>query len=72
MTQSRTQSLVEVCTNISIGWVVSFIMQLIVFPQYDINLSFLDHIKISVLFTVVSIARGYIIRRWFNGFERNL
>lgn len=69
MQQSRTQSLVEVCSNVAIGWVISFIVQLIVFPQYDINLSFLDHIEISVLFTVASIARGYVIRRWFNGFK---
>jgi hypothetical protein len=66
MQQTKLESLLEVCLNVAIGWVVALITQLIVFPKYGFNPTFGEQFGISVIFTVVSIVRGYIIRRWFN------
>ena len=66
MQQSKLESLAEVCLNVAIGWVIALLTQLIVFPMFGINVTVGEQLSISVIFTAVSIIRGYIIRRWFN------
>ena len=66
MNQTRLESLAEVLINVVIGWVIAFITQLIVFPMFGVHVSLSSQFWISVIFTVVSIIRGYVIRRWFN------
>ena len=66
MHQTRLESLAEVTINVIIGWVIAFVTQIIVFPAFNIHVSLVNQFWISVIFTVVSIIRGYVIRRWFN------
>lgn len=66
MTQTKLESLVEVLLNVAIGWVIALITQVLVFPLFGINITLKDQLGISVIFTIVSIVRGYVIRRWFN------
>lgn len=66
MTQTKKQSLIESVTNVLIGMVISLIVQLIVYPIMDIEVKFIQNIYLTLIFTVVSIARSYIIRRFFN------
>jgi hypothetical protein len=66
MNQTKLESLAEVIINVVIGWIIGLATQLLVFPIFDIHISLGDQFWISVVFTVVSIARSYIIRRWFN------
>jgi hypothetical protein len=69
--QSRCMSMIEVATNITIGLVVSFIIQIAIFKLYDINISVTQNIEITIWFTVISIIRSYLIRRWFNSMKGN-
>lgn len=64
--QNKSQSLIETLTNVSIGYIISFIANITVLPMfgYDINLT--DGFWISMIFTVISVIRGYIVRRRFN------
>ena len=64
--QSRLESLVEVLLNTVIGWLTAIITQIIVFPLFDIHVSFSEQIGISLIFTTIAIVRSYMIRRWFN------
>ena len=66
MHQSKLESLAEVTLNVAIGWVVALLTQLIVFPLFGINVTVGEQLSISVIFTIVSIVRSYVIRRWFN------
>ena len=66
MQQSKLESLAEVCLNVGIGWVIALITQFIVFPMFGIDVTVGEQLLISVIFTIVSIIRGYVIRRWFN------
>ena len=66
MSQCKSQSIAEVITNTAIGFIVSFITQLIVFPIFSVEVSVFRHIGITACFTIVSIVRGYIVRRLFN------
>ncbi len=57
----------EAIVNVLSGLILSvFIVQPVVFSLYDIRLPVQDNIGIAVIFTVVSILRGYIWRRWFH------
>lgn len=69
MNQSRIQSLIESLTNVAIGYFVALASQLVIFPWYGIRLPLAENIKIGVWFTIVSVVRSYVIRRWFNGFK---
>ena len=64
--QSRLESLVEVLLNTIIGWLTVIVTQIIVFPLFDIHVSFSKQIGISLIFTSIAIVRSYVIRRWFN------
>ena len=64
--QTKTNSLIETCTNTAIGYLVALASQLLVFPLFDINIPFSDNLLIGLWFTVISILRGYVVRRLFN------
>lgn len=64
--QSKRFSLIESVTNTLIGFIVSLIIQLIIYPIMDIPVTFGQNLTITAVFTLVSIARGYLVRRLFN------
>ncbi len=64
--QTRKQSLLEACTNIAIGMGVAFAGQLIVFPALGIAVRLDQNAVITVVFTAISLARSYALRRLFN------
>ena len=66
MTQSRKMSLIETITSTAIGYSVAVATQLTVFPLFGINIPLQDNLAIGAIFTVVSIVRGYVVRRVFN------
>jgi len=66
MMQSRYQSLIESLTNTTIGYIVAVVSQLIIFPQFGINIPLGDNLLIGAYFTVVSLVRSYLVRRYFN------
>ena len=67
MTQSKLESLLENVLNVISGLILSiFVVQPVVFWYYDIHLEASENIMIAVIFTVVSIIRGYVWRRIFN------
>ena len=64
--QKRSHSLLEACINTCIGFFVALVTQCIVFPLFGIHITYSEQFAIGAIFTVVSIARGYLIRRLFN------
>lgn len=66
MSQSKLESFIETCINTAIGYVVALLSQLLVFPLVGIHVPFSTNLEIGAWFTVISIVRGYVIRRWFN------
>lgn len=68
MTQSRVDSVMEVVTSTAIGLVVSTIANYFVIPWVlGVTMTHGQNVLLSVVFTAISIARGYAIRRAFNG-----
>ena len=64
--QTKFQSFIESLVNILIGYGVAISSQLIVFPMFDIDIGFSDNLLIGLYFTVISLIRSYVIRRFFN------
>lgn len=65
MTQTRRRSLIESLTNVSVGYAVAILTQLAIFPLFGMEVRLSDNLMIGACFTVVSIARSYVIRRVF-------
>lgn len=68
--QSKKQSLIESLTSVGIGWLIGVILNMLVLPLFDYDVSLTDGVLISIIFTAVSVIRSYIIRRWFNSKEK--
>ena len=66
MNQTRIGSLIESFMNICIGYLVALLSQIIIFPMFDIHVSLSDNLLIGAYFTLISLVRSYVIRRWFN------
>lgn len=68
MPQSRIASAIEAVCNVASGFILAMILwRLVVAPYLGIPVSLNQNIKVTGLFTVVSIVRGYLWRRIFNG-----
>jgi len=66
MKQTKHHSIFESLTNTLVGIVLSFLIQLVIYPLLQIEVSFNQNIIITLVFFTVSFLRGYIIRRLFN------
>ena len=66
MTQSRLGSLIEACINVLIGFAINFVANLVILPLIGFHISLGQNLFIGVLYTVISVARSYAVRRWFN------
>ena len=64
--QSKKQSVVESVTNTVTGFLISLLLVNIVLPYYGFNLHFFQSVKITLIFSLASIGRGYLVRRVFN------
>jgi hypothetical protein len=65
--QTKLESFIETCINTAIGYAVAFLSQLLVFPMVGIHVPISTNLEIGAWFTLISVVRGYVIRRWFNG-----
>jgi len=65
MTPSRVMSFVESATNVVVGYVLAILTQLAVFPFFGLEASLSEHLAIGAAFVMISLARGYILRRLF-------
>ncbi len=63
--QTRRASLTEAILNVAIGYGVALASQIIVFPWFGIRVGLAENVMIGLIFTVVSIARSFAVRRLF-------
>lgn len=64
--QSRLWSAVETCVSVAVGFVLSLALQVVLMAVYGIEHDFMRDLQITGWFTVLSLARGYVLRRLFN------
>ena len=66
MKQSKKQSLIESVVQTIIGLGTSLALQMVLYPILGIPVSFNQNLIITACFFIVSIVRGYFVRRIFN------
>lgn len=66
MSQSRKGSFIEACINVLIGFWINFAANLLILPLIGFHITVSQNFFIGFLYTLISIARSYCIRRWFN------
>jgi hypothetical protein len=68
--QSKLHSLLEQVLNIGSGFIISLaVWEFVIKPVWRIETNFAENLQITVVFTVVSLARSYAWRRAFNHFS---
>ncbi len=65
MKQSHRMSMVEAAANVVIGYGIAVATQMVVFPIFGIHITLADDLQIGLVFAVVSMIRGFMLRRVF-------
>ena len=68
--QSRRRSLMEAFTNVVVGYALAVVTQIIVFPWFGLQPSLGDNLALGLVFTSISLIRGYALRRLFARIDR--
>lgn len=63
--QTRAHSIIETVIDTVIGYAIAVASQIIIFPLFDMIVTFWEHFQMGLLFMVVAITRSYIVRRLF-------
>lgn len=66
MSQKRKHSAIESIVNVLSGLVISFLIQIWIYPLLNIPVTIQQNILITFVFVIASFVRGYVIRRIFN------
>lgn len=70
MSQPKAHSIIETVTNTAIGYGINFVANLLVLPLFGYKITVSDNLLIGVIYTFISIARSYALRRLFNRWHR--
>jgi hypothetical protein len=66
VSQTRLGSFIEAWANVVIGFAINWVCNLLILPLFGFNITGTQAFQMGLIFTVISVARGYLLRRWFN------
>lgn len=70
MAQTKLGSVAEAWANIAVGFGVNFTANMVILPLFGFHsLTLKNNFIIGMLYTVISLVRSYVLRRWFNGLK---
>ena len=69
--QSKLESLIESAINTGLGFLVAMVTQILIYPLFDIDVTMGDQSLLALIFTAMSLVRGYIVRRYFNTYFKH-
>jgi hypothetical protein len=70
MSQSKKNSFIEACINTVMGFILTLLLSHPIYWLCNIEISHSQVVWATLLFTIVSIIRSYLIRRIFNDLQR--
>lgn len=56
-------------TGVVFGYGAGVVTQILIFPIFGVHMTMLQNLKMIAVFTVVSIARSFALRRLFKGYS---
>jgi hypothetical protein len=70
VSQTRLGSITEAWANIAVGFTINFTANIIILPMFGFyTLTLRNNFIIGMIYTVISLVRSYVLRRWFNGLK---
>lgn len=70
MAQTKLGSITEAWANIAVGFTINFAANMLILPLFGFHsLTLRNNFIIGLLYTVISLVRSYVLRRWFNGLK---
>lgn len=66
MRQTRWGSFVEAWINVFIGFWINYFANLLIFPLFGFHITLTENFVMGLLYTGISVARSYLIRRYFD------
>ncbi len=66
MTQSRRLSALETAVNITVGFIISWLLSYFILPMWGFAQSASAATTVTIIYTIASVARSYTLRRIFN------
>lgn len=69
MSQTKLGSIAEAWANIFVGFAINWCANLLVLPMFGLKVSGATAFHIGLVFTVISLVRSYVLRRWFNNLK---
>ena len=70
MAQTKLGSFIEAWANIAVGFGVNYVANWFILPVFGFNsLTPWTNFQIGMLYTIISLVRSFVIRRWFNGLK---
>ena len=63
------RSLLESFIDVGSGFILAILIQLLIFPLFDLHPSILDSMGIALIFTLVSITRSWLWRLVFRRYR---
>jgi len=69
MAQTRLGSIAEAWANIAVGFSINYCANLLIFPLFGMHISPGNNFLLGLIYTVISLIRSYVLRRWFNGLK---
>lgn len=70
MSQTKLGSFVEAWGNILVGFWINYGANMLILPMFGFTgLTAGKNFIIGLLYTVISLVRSYVLRRWFNGLK---
>lgn len=67
--QSRIESTIETLINVTTGFGVSWGVNMSMLPYFGFQVTGSQSLIITLVFTLVSVIRSYVIRRLFNRYQ---
>lgn len=64
--QSKLGSFVESWVNVAVGFSINYAGNLFILPLFGLDITPTKALGVGVIFTVISVARSYTLRRIFN------
>lgn len=64
--QTKRHSLFEAIANVAVGFGISVLANILLLPLWGFAVSPSAAVEIGIVFTLVSLARSYLLRRAFN------
>lgn len=67
--QTKKGSIAEAWANIAVGFTINYFANLLIFPLFGMHISPGKNFLMGCIYTIISLVRSYILRRWFNGLK---